>query len=92
MATSGLIEDNGPLMSRKEAARYLTERGLQTAPQTLARKFCEGTGPLCSSLGRRAMYYRKDLDDWFAERLASPRKSSSVPRRPVTTRQVIAQA
>ena len=72
MDTSTLLEELGPLMSRKEAARYLTERGLQTAPQTLARKFCEGTGPLCSSLGRRAMYYRKDLDDWFAEQLAAP--------------------
>lgn len=88
----GVVEDNGTLMSRKEAARYLSERGLQTAPQTLARKFCEGTGPLCSTLGRRAMYYRKDLDDWFAEQLALPRKSSSVPRRPVTTRSAIAQA
>jgi hypothetical protein len=67
-------------MSRKEAARYLSERGLQTAPQTLARKFCEGTGPLCSNLGRRAMYYRKHLDDWFAAQLSPPRRSSSVPR------------
>ena len=90
MVAMGVIEGNGPLMSRKEAARYLSERGLQTAPQTLARKFCEGTGPLCSSLGRRAMYYRKDLDDWFAEQLTLPRKSSSVPRRPVTTRAVSA--
>jgi hypothetical protein len=71
----------GALLSRKEAARYLTERGLQTAPQTLARKFCEGTGPLCTSLNRRAMYYRKHLDDWFAEQLVAPRRSSSVPRR-----------
>lgn len=84
--------DSGPLMSRKEAARYLTARGLQTAPQTLARKFCEGTGPLCSSLSRRAMYYRKDLDDWFAKQLSAPRRSSSVPRQPVTSRQIIAQA
>lgn len=92
MDTCILSEELGPLMSRKEAARYLTERGLQTAPQTLARKFCEGTGPLCTSLNRRAMYYRKHLNDWFAEQLAAPRKSSSIPRRPVTARQVIAQA
>lgn len=92
MDTRSSSEALGSLMSRKEAARYLTERGLQTAPQTLARKFCEGTGPLCASLGRRAMYYRKDLDDWFAEQLAAPRKSSSVPRRPVTARQIIARA
>jgi hypothetical protein len=74
-------EDLGTLMSRKEAARYLTDRGLPMAAQTLARKFCEGTGPLCTSLNRRAMYYRAHLDDWFAEQLAAPRRSSSAPRR-----------
>jgi hypothetical protein len=81
MDTSFLRETLGPLMSRKQAARYLTERGMETAPQTLARKFCEGTGPLCSSLNRRAMYSRKHLDDWFNEQLAAPRRSSSAPRQ-----------
>ena len=80
MDMSFLREGLGPLMSRKEAARYLSERGLQTAPQTLARKFCDGTGPLCSSLGRRAMYYRKHLDEWFAAPLSPPRRSFSAPR------------
>ena len=70
MSTIAFDEGLGPLMSRKEAARYLSERGLQTAPQTLARKFCEGTGPLCATLNRRAMYYRQHLGDWFAEQLA----------------------
>jgi hypothetical protein len=36
----------GALLSRREAAQYLSERGLETAPQTLARKFHDGTGPL----------------------------------------------
>jgi hypothetical protein len=27
------------------------------------------------------MYYRAHLDDWFAEQLAAPRRSSSAPRR-----------
>jgi hypothetical protein len=67
-------------MPRKDAARYLTEQGLQMAPQTLARKFCEGTGPLCTGLNRRAMYYRRHLDDWFAKQLTAPRSSSSAPR------------
>jgi hypothetical protein len=75
-------EGLGPLMSRKEAARYLTERGLQIAPQTLARKFTEGTGPLCTSLNRRAMYYKGHLELWFREQLAAPRRSSSAPREP----------
>jgi hypothetical protein len=79
----------GPLMSRKQAARYLTERGLETAPQTLARRFCEGTGPLCTSLSRRAMYYRKHLDDWFNEQLAAPRRSSSAPRQAARTQRSV---
>ncbi|MBL8537949.1 MAG: hypothetical protein JNM59_11150 [Hyphomonadaceae bacterium] len=81
----------GPLLSRKQAARYLSERGLQTAPQTLARKFCEGTGPLCTSVSRRAMYHRQHLDDWLAAQMSAPRRSSSMPRQPVTAREIIAR-
>jgi|CXWL01.1.fsa_nt_gi hypothetical protein len=33
MDTSFLRESLGPLLSRKQAARYLTERGMETAPQ-----------------------------------------------------------
>ena len=69
-----------PLLSRKEAARYLSELGLETAPQTLARKFHEGTGPLCTRVGERAMYRRSHLDDYFSEKLSPPRRSSSEPR------------
>ncbi|HYD88280.1 MAG TPA: hypothetical protein VEA80_12440 [Vitreimonas sp.] len=75
-------EDQNRLYSRKEAARYLTELGLETAPQTLARKFHEGTGPLCTHVGVRAMYWKADLDDYFAAQLSAPRRSSSEPKRP----------
>lgn len=93
MDMSFLREGLGPLMSRKEAARYLTERGLRIAPQTLARKFTEGTGPLCTSLNRRAMYYQGHLELWFREQLAAPRRSSSAPREPArTTRPVISSS
>ncbi|HCK84472.1 MAG TPA: hypothetical protein DHW63_08130, partial [Hyphomonadaceae bacterium] len=85
MDMSAIREGMGPLMSRKEAARYLTERGFQMAPQTLARKFSEGTGPLCTGLNRRAMYYKVHLDEWFREQLATPRRSSSAPRVPAST-------
>ncbi len=72
---------NDPLLTRKEAARYLTDLGLTTAPQTLARKFHEGRGPLCTHLGDRAMYRKSHLDAYFDEQLSVPRKSSSEPRR-----------
>lgn len=70
------------LLSRKEAARYLTELGLNTAPQTLARKFHEGNGPLCTRVGDRAMYRRSHLDAYFASQVWAPRRSSSEPRKP----------
>lgn len=75
-------DDKNRLYSRKAAARYLTELGLETAPQTLARKFHEGTGPLCAHVGVRAMYWKADLDDYFAAQLSVPRRSSSEPRTP----------
>jgi hypothetical protein len=80
--SSNALMQNDPLFSRKEAARYLTELGLETAPQTLARKFHEGTGPLCTHVGDRAMYRRSHLDQYFAEQVSAPRRSSSEPRKP----------
>jgi hypothetical protein len=77
-----MVEDHDRLCSRKDAARYLTDLGLETAPQTLARKFHEGTGPLCTHVGVRAMYWKSDLDDYFQSHVSAPRRSSSEPRRP----------
>ena len=77
-----MAEDPDRLYSRKDAARYLPELGLETAPQTLARKFHEGTGPLCTHVGVRAMYWKSDLDDYFQAHVSAPRRSSSELRRP----------
>jgi len=77
-----IVEDQDRLYSRKDAARYLTALGLETAAQTLARKFHEGTGPLCTHVGERAMYRKAHLDDYFAAQVSAPRKSSSEPKRP----------
>jgi hypothetical protein len=77
-------EPNDPLYSRKEAARYLTEMGLETAAQTLARKFHEGTGPLCTHVAERAMYRKSHLDAYFESQVSAPRRSSSEARKPQT--------
>jgi hypothetical protein len=74
---------SSPLLSRKEAARYLTGLGLEMAAQTLARKFHEGTGPLCTHVGDRAMYRQAHLDDYFNAQVSAPRRSSSETRRPL---------
>lgn len=80
------IENGGqplddPLLTRKDAARYLTQLGLDIAAQTLARKYHEGRGPMCTHVGSRAKYRKSDLDAYFAEQLSKPRRSSSEPRR-----------
>ena len=77
-----MAENPDRLYSRKDAARYLTELGLETSPQTLARKFHEGTGPLCTHVGVRAMYWKSDLEDYFKAHVSAPRRSSSEPRLP----------
>jgi hypothetical protein len=70
------------LLNRRDAAAYLTDLGLEMAAQTLTRKFQEGSGPLCTNVGDRAMYWRHHLDEYFEEHLSAPRRSSSEPRVP----------
>jgi hypothetical protein len=70
MAQDGDIDDRGKLLCRKEAARYLTALGLVIAPQTLARKYHEGTGPLCTHVGVRAMYWQAHLDAYFKAQMS----------------------
>jgi hypothetical protein len=79
-----VTEPHDPLYSRKEAARYLTELGLVTAMQTLARKFHEGTGPLCTHVADRAMYRKSHLDAYFRAKVSAPRRSSNEPRKPAS--------
>lgn len=75
-------EARDTLLTRRQAANYLTERGLVMAAQPLARKFHEGAGPLCTHVGERAMYWRSHLDTYFDGQISAPRRSSSEPRRP----------
>lgn len=70
MAHDSDIDDRGKLLCRKEAARYLTALGLVIAPQTLARKYHEGTGPLCTHVGVRAMYWPAHLDEYFKAQMS----------------------
>jgi hypothetical protein len=78
------------LLTRNEAAAYLTELGLKTAPSTLAKLFCIGGGPNCRHAGKRPLYDQADLIGWFESKLSEPRRSSSEPRRPTETKWVSA--
>jgi hypothetical protein len=81
MDLKGDIEDRGKLLCRKEAARYLTALGLVIAPQTLARKYHEGTGPLCTHVGVRAMYWQAHLDAYFKAQVSEAKPAPAV-RKP----------
>jgi hypothetical protein len=81
METKLGIEDRGKLLCRKEAARYLTALGLVIAPQTLARKYHEGTGPLCTHVGVRAMYWQAHLDAYFKAQVSEAKPAPAV-RKP----------
>lgn len=64
-------------LSRREAAAYLTGRGLRTAAQTLARLAATtNSGPVYRVWGSRAAYLQADLDAWAASRASKPRRCS----------------
>lgn len=61
------------LMGRKEAARYLSAKGLTISPSTLASMAANknaGHGPPFTRYGwsTPVKYHRQDLDDWLAKR------------------------
>ena len=63
--------DDNPLLTTDAAAAYV---GM--ARQTLAEKRVSGESPPYHKVGRRVMYYRKDLDAWLAK---GRRRSTSDP-------------
>lgn len=72
------------LLSRKEAAIFLTDLGLTISAQTLARLFCEKKGPLCMRVGSRAMYRESDLIAYLRQQCSAPRQSSGEPLQPAS--------
>lgn len=83
------MTSNGPqrinrLLSRKDAAIFLTHLGLAISAQTLARLFCEKKGPLCMRVGSRAMYRESDLVEYLRQQCSAPRQSSGEPLQPAS--------
>lgn len=68
---------NEPMLRRKAAAKYLTERGLPIAPQTLAKYAVTGGGPVYRRFGRIPLYRAADLDSWALARLGPAQSSTS---------------
>lgn len=64
-------------LSRREAAKYLTERGYKTSPNTLAKKATTGGGPIFQKQGPFAVYTPSNLDAYADEKLSQPLRSTS---------------
>ena len=56
-------------LSRREAAEYLTQRGLKFSSNTLMKIATTGGGPRYARWGNRAVYLQADLDSWVAGKL-----------------------
>ena len=72
------------LLSRSQAAQFLTERGFTTAPSTLARLACQGGGPPMVKYSRWARYEEDELLTWARTR-SVVRANTSDQGRPLVT-------
>ncbi|MFZ5574472.1 MAG: DNA-binding protein [Pseudomonadota bacterium] len=71
----------GKLLSRKEAADYLTnERGLRTASTYLQKLATVGGGPEYRRYGKYAVYEMEALDRYADSKLTAPRSSTSATK------------
>jgi hypothetical protein len=64
-------------LTRREAASYLSVRGLPVSKNTLQKFATIGGGPEYAIFGNRALYTPDNLIAWVEARLAAPRKSTS---------------
>lgn len=64
-------------LDRREAADYLTARGLRVSKNTLQKWVTTGGGPAYRRFGVRAVYLREDLDAWAEAKLTAPRCSTA---------------
>jgi hypothetical protein len=76
-----------PFLRRRAAAKYLTDRGLPTAFNTLQKLATTGGGPVFRKFGRWPLYREEDLDDWARTRLSEPMTSTPpAKKRPAPSR------
>lgn len=65
-------------LTRKEAAQYLSAKGLKFSSNTLQKFATIGGGPQYKIFGIRAVYTESDLDDWIATKLKDPTAASVI--------------
>jgi hypothetical protein len=76
-------------LNRPAAAQFLKDNGLPIAPNTLAKKAVDGSGPPYQVWNGQATYDTADLLEWAAQRLG-PKLTSTADRRRNST--AVAQA
>ncbi len=64
-------------LTRTDAAKYVAERGIPLAKNTLQKMATTGGGPIYRIFGCRALYAPSDLDCWISEKMSGPRRSTS---------------
>jgi len=68
-------------LNRTDAARFLNDNGLPIAPNTLAKKAVDGSGPPYQVWNGHATYETEDLLEWAASRLGPKLRSTAGRRR-----------
>ena len=64
-------------LTRREAASYLSERGLPVTKNTLQKFATIGGGPTYSIFGNRAVYTPDELEAWAEARLTASFRGST---------------
>jgi hypothetical protein len=67
-------------LNRADAAKFLGDNGLPIAPNTLAKKAVDGSGPPYQVWNGQATYDTEDLLRWASDRLG-PKLRSTADRR-----------
>jgi hypothetical protein len=68
---------NSKYLDRREAAEYVSSKGLKTSWRTLQKMATTGGGPIYRIFGMRSVYLQSDLDQWVDEKLSTPRRNTS---------------
>lgn len=64
-------------LNRREAAEYVSRKGLKISRNTLQKFATVGGGPIYRKFGNKSVYIISDLDAWIREKL-KPMRSTSV--------------
>ncbi len=76
------VAPSSKLLSRPEAAAFLSEQGIPIAKTTLGKLASVGGGPLFRKFGPRVLYAPADLTAWANSKLSEPmRNTSDVARK-----------